>query len=398
MTFVTLWLLTAGPDLCTIPYPGAGSYITATAVVPKSTPNAQQVAADDARRNLRQRLCNEADCSSLEPSIREWKAGAAADSICAGAAIEQQDYEAWKTRRAGAEAAFKQALALEVTKLAERLKPLVRKGPVMVALQDVFDDGTIGGARSRWARLAVQEALGAASVVLAGEKPPASVARLRVEVITVDQSQSRLQLSLEAGSGVFPGALLPFSADLAPRGGRARNLLRQDKRLRLSVETKQGDLCDGMATRLWLESDRKRCVVVLDAWGDDAMLLFPNKARPSCEVPGGVPVAASGEKPFRVVALPGVDEERYVALAADRLDQLPPAIQAMVKGLPASESCQLSETARGLLDAEAPPSQPRTELRFRLMDRGPACEGIERLSEAERNEYADALGQLPQCP
>ncbi|MBL8922752.1 MAG: hypothetical protein JNJ54_28140 [Myxococcaceae bacterium] len=398
MTSLLLALLAAGPAdaICSIQNPNAGSWRTATAVVPKSAPNAQELAQREARAKLLARLCNEADCSSLEPSIYDWKAGASADSLCAGAAIEEKDFATWQRRRDVATTEFQTALTGAVSKLAERLKAAAKKGPPLVIITEVLDDGSLGGTRSRWGRLALEAALHDAQVDLASERAAGSAGRLRASIETIDASRSEFQVSLELGDRVIPGPRLSFAADIAPKGRRATRALDRDPRVRLSVDTKNGDLCDGMTTKLWLETDRKRCVVVLDAWADEALLTFPNSQHPSCFVSGRV--AVNGEKTFKVVALPGVDEERYVAIAVDRLEQLPVPLQAMVKGAPKTESCRLSERQRELLDAPVPQGVARSEYRFRLMTSGPACEGIERLEPAERQAYADSLGELAACP
>ncbi|MBN8558357.1 MAG: hypothetical protein J0L74_11910 [Burkholderiales bacterium] len=58
MTSLLLTLLTAGPDdaICTVPNPNVGTWRTATAVVAKSTPNAQELAQREARAKLLARL------------------------------------------------------------------------------------------------------------------------------------------------------------------------------------------------------------------------------------------------------------------------------------------------------------------------------------------------------
>lgn len=398
MTSLLLALLAAGPDdaICTIANPKAGAWKTATAVVPKATPNAQEVAQREARAKLLARLCNEADCSSLEPSIYDWKAGASAESFCAGAAIEEKDFAAWKQRHELAEAEFLKALGVAVAKLAERLKSAPKKGPPLVVITEVLDDGSLGGARSRWGRLALEAALHDAQLDLASDRAASQAGRLRAAIETIDATRSEFQVSLELGDRVIPGPRLSFPADIAPKGRRATRAVDRDPRVRLSVDSKNGDLCDGMTTKLWLETDRKRCVVVLDAWSDEAILTFPNSQHPSCFVSGRL--AVNGEKTFKVVSLPGVDEERYVAIAVDRLEQLPVPLQAMVKGAPKTESCRLSERQRELLDTPVPQGVARSEYRFRLMSSGPACEGIERLEPAERRAYADSLGELAACP
>lgn len=399
MTSLLLVLLAAGPDdaICTIQNPNAGAWKTSTAVVPKATPNAQEVAQREARAKLLARLCNEDDCSSLEPSIYDWKAGASAESFCAGAAIEEKDFAAWKRRREVAASEFQKALGAAVAKLAERLKTASKKGPRLVIISEVLDDGSLGGARSRWGRQALEAALYDANLDVASERAASSAARLKATIETIDPTRSEYQVKLEVGDRVIAGPQLPFAADIAPRGRRAARALDRDSRVRLSVDTRNGgDLCDGMSTRLWLETDRKRCVVVLDAWSDEAILTFPNSQHPSCFVSGRL--AVNGEKTFKVVSLPGVDEERYVAIAVDRFEQLPAPLQAMVKNAPKTESCRLSERQRELLDAPLPQGAARSEYRFRLMSSGPACEGVERLEPAERQAYADSLGELSSCP
>lgn len=398
MMQLLLVVLAAGPDdtICTIQNPKVGLYKTATAVVPRGTANAQETAQREARAKLLARLCSEADCSSLEPSIYDWKAGASTDTICAGAAIEEKDFTAWQQRRALADQEFQKALAAAVAKLAERLKVLTKKGPPLVLISEVLDDGSLGGARSRWGRLAIEAALHEAQLDLASERAAASAGRIKATIETIDPAHSEFQVNLEVGDRVIPGPRLPFPADLAPRGRRAARALDRDPRVRLSVESKSGDLCDGMSTKLWLETDRKRCVVVLDAWGDEAILTFPNAQHPSCVVSGRV--AVNGEKSFKVVSLPGIDEERYVAIAVDRLEQLPTAVQAMVKGAPRTESCRLAEKQRELLDVPVPAATARSEYRFRLMTSGPACEGVERMEPEERTAYRDSLAELPACP
>ncbi len=398
MTSLLLALLAAGPDdaICTIQNPNVGTWRTATAVVPKTTPNAQELAQREARAKLLARLCNETDCSSLEASIYDWKAGASADSICAGAAIEEKDLAAWQRRRDDASAAFQSSLAAAVSKLADRLKASSRKGSRLFFIAEVLDDGSLGGSRSRWGRLALEAAMHDAQVDLASERAANSAGRLRATIETIDPTRSEFQVSLELGDRVFPGPRLPFAAEIAPRGRRAARSLDRDPRVRLFVDTRNGDLCDGMTTKLWLETDRKRCVVVLDAWADEALLTFPNSQHPSCYVSGRL--AVNGEKSFKVVALPGVDEERYVAIAVDRLEQLPVSLQQLVKGAPQTESCRLSERQREPLDQPLPQGVARSEYRFRLMSSGPACEGVERLSGDELRSYLDSLGGLSACP
>ncbi len=398
MTSLLLVLLAAGPDdgICTIQNPNAGAWKTSTAVVPKATPNAQEVAQREARAKLLARLCNEDDCSSLEPSIYDWKAGASADSFCAGAAIEEKDFAAWQRRREVASAEFQKALGAAVAKLAERLKTGSKKGPPLFIISEVLDDGSLGGARSRWGRLALEGALHEAGLDLASERAASSAARLKATVETIDPTRSEYQVRLEVGDRVITSPQVPFAADIAPRGRRAKRALDRDPRVILSVDMRNADLCDGMSTRLWLETDRKRCVVVLDAWSEEAILTFPNSQHPSCFVSGRL--AVNGEKTFKVVSLPGVDEERYVAIAVDRFEQLPVPLQAMVKGAPKTESCRLSERQRELLDAPLSQGAARSEYRFRLMSSGPACEGVERLEPAERQAYADSLGELSSCP
>jgi hypothetical protein len=408
--FVLMMVLAAGPTtneplpvVCSIKPPEVGQVYLETAVVEKSTPNAQEVAAREARAKLIARLCQDADCGSLEQSISPWKAGVSETSICAGAAIKVEDYEAWKSRLKTLREAFREDLHAAIAKGVEQLKTVRVKGALTVALNPVRDDDSVGGGRSRWARLALRDALGATGVVLV-ETPAVGPARnasvlLTAELVSLDTAASALAWQFEVNSRLVAPNKLQFPNEIAPRGGTAtKRAAEHDKRLRLHIDTRTGDLCEGQHTQLWLESDRTRCVVVLDTWGETAVLMFPNASHPSCVIEGNQPVRGGDKNGFRVVGIPGIAEERYVAIAVDSFDKLPKELKKMVRDSPGAESCRLTDPQLRALDAAQPPKVIRNELSFRVLKDKTACEGVKSFTDEEAQAFSAVLDSLVDCP
>ncbi len=403
VSVLTMMLLAAGPSaneplpaVCNIKLPEVGRVEMEIAAVEKSTLNAQEVASQNARTRLRDRLCKDGDCDSLEPSIRPWKTAASETWICASAAINTEDYEAWKSQRNTLRETFRSDLEARIAKGVEQLKTVKLKGSLTLAVAPVLDDESIGGGRSRWARLALIDAVGKTGVVVVETNSSVVVDS---ELVTVDTATSELSWKFMVNTQVVAPSTLRFPNEIAPRGGKAsKRAAERDQRLRLHIDTRKGDLCEGQQTQLWLQSDRKRCVVVFDTWGESAVLMFPNASHPSCVIEAGRPVQGGGPKGFRIVGIPGVAEERYVAIAVNTMNELPKKFQAMVSGLPGTESCRLTDLQLRALDDALPGKVIRTELSFRLLQDKTACEGVQSFTEEEAQAFAAMLENLADCP
>lgn len=401
----------ATPALCNVERPPYGSWLLATAVVPLASANAQEQATRQARAKLLEQLCSgEDDCEQLQPLIRDWKAARSSEAVCATVAMDEAEYEKWKHRKQAARAAFSQGLGAAVQRAVGELKRAgAPKGGPSVLLTEVHDDGSVGGQRSRWARLQLASAVDGTGVAIkplperwSGRGVPPEVSGVvRAYLTTVDDQVSELAVELESRERVVPSEPFRFSHAIAPaplhREAGPGAAATVDPRLRLRLETKTGDFCDGQRTQLWLDSDKRRCVLVFDAWGPTATLLFPNEAHPSCFVEGKQ--RGGGDEGFNVVALPGIDEERFIALAAESPALLPAPLRRFAQGSRALSTCRLAGPQLRALDERGTGPVVRSELRLRLLKNDPAaCADVPAIDPVEYQQYLDLAKGLAACP
>lgn len=402
----------ADPSLCNVERPSYGSWLLATAVVPLAqNPNAQEEAMRQARAKLLEQVCaTDDDCGQIMPLVRDWKTARSTEAVCATAAMDEAEFEKWKQRKSAAREAFSRGVGAAVQRaVAELKRTATPKAAPSVLLTEVHDDGSVGGQRSRWARLQLASAVDGSGISIkpsperwSGRGVPAEVSGVvRAYLTTVDSEVSELAVEFENRERVVPSEPFRFSHVIAPapliRAAGVPRTASIDTRLRLRLETKTGDFCDGQRTQLWLDSDKKRCVLVFDAWGPTATLLFPNEAHPSCIVEGKQ--RGGGDDGFNVVALPGIDEERFIALAADSPALLPSALRRFAQGSRAASTCRLAGKQLQQLDETPAGGLVRSELRLRVVSKDPvACAGVTAIDPVEYQQYLDLAKTLPECP
>ncbi len=399
----------ATPALCNVERPSYGSWLLATAVVPLAhSPNAQEEATRQARAKLLEQLCSgEDDCAQLVPLLRDWKAARSTEAVCATVAMDEAEYEKWKNRKQAAREAFSRGIGSAVKRAVGELKRgAAPKGDPSVLLTEVHDDGSVGGQRSRWARLQLAAPVDGSGVAIkplperwSGRGVPAEVSGVvRAYLTTVDDEVSELAVEVENRERVVPSEPFRFTHAIAPAPLRRQaGPATVDARLRLRLDTKTGDFCDGQRTQLWLDSDKRRCVLVFDAWGPTATLLFPNEAHPSCIVEG--PQRGGGDEGFNVVALPGIDEERFIAIGAQSPALLPASLRRFAQGSRAHSTCRLTGPQLKQLDEKPTGNVVRSELRLRVLKNDPAaCAGVTAIDPVEYQQYVDLAKSLAECP
>ena len=315
------WPCTGDP-----PSPGDGVWETAFAFEPLTTANALEVAKRRATGQLKGRLCQpHQDCEALASHIQPWAFGEGNGRACVVAAIERKDYDAWLCTQSNE--ALRAALATAARELVDRADVGKRR---LVFQYGAFEDqGEIGGPRVDALLPHVTVALqgaGAAPVARPGNlhkgRVPLGV-DLMVEGVLTPLPNGAAILTLTArkrGARALAQAD-PVEVPAALVGPPPDDSLgtwpppRPDLRVYLDERQAGGSMCAGQEFQLWLHSDYRVHVRVIDIYGlDGAILIYPNQRHPDDVVPAGRPIPLGGEALF--AAVPTGPSERFLVVAA----------------------------------------------------------------------------------
>ena len=384
--------------------PGDGVFRTEAAFVCDDQPDAAQQAIERARRNLLERLCGgRSDCAELAAQITPWKHGTGHGYACALAVIDEVAYGNWLRRTSPA--ALRERLRPAAEELLRKLGLEGRSPTFMMGL--VKDDEVPGGRRVEALLPLMQLALQDAGAVATVAPPPRSRTELPAGVDIVLEGSLlsqpgglvRVSWSGLARSSRKRGALQyvvgePFTIAAALLGAPPKTLYpglpEGAGEVTVRLDTRAGGgICAGQTSQIWLRSDRKRHVRVIDLYGDEALLIFPNVERPEGQVDGGADVALAGPQGF--VAYPaGSDAERFLVLAADREEELGPFARL-------TNYCRFSpDAARRLRKGEGlPPRVQVTSTGYRVLE-GRGCPPPDP-STPTAAQAAAWLEQVPLC-
>jgi hypothetical protein len=128
-----------------------------------------------------------------------------------------------------------------------------------------------------------------------------------------------------------------------------------------------GSICAGETTQLWLKTSEALHVRVFDLFGKDgAVLLFPERGR-SDLVPAGKTIPLADEHGFEAVPLPGMEDERYLVIAA-------PTTAGLGRFAKITDTCKLSPDEAVALHAgkNLPPGAKVAATGYRVIS-GASC-------------------------
>lgn len=399
----------SGPpwDCVGVPSPGDGVFRSEPAFVADTEPDAAQQAIERARRNLYDRLCGgRSDCAELAAAISPWKQGLGGGHACALAVIEAPAYRAWLRKTTPAE-------------LREKLRPaaeeLIRKaGFEGKAPRFVFgavqDDEVPGGRRVEallpLMALPLQDAGAVAAPPLNGipyDRLPSGIdlviggslvsepgGTVRVSWTALARSPRRGEKPRLVYGEPF---LVPASLLGSAPGARFGTLPPSSDALWVELDARVGGgLCAGQSFHMYVHSDRRRHIRVIDLYGEDrALVIFPNAAQPDDVVPAGRRVSLAGDG--AMVASPsGVAAERYLILAAEREEDLG-AFAAL------RDYCHIPrELARGLHEGKGlPPGATAASSGYRLRE-GAGCPPPSPTAPSAERIEAWLRDVVPECP
>lgn len=369
--------------------------------------DAFEQARRDAEARFERRFCGgRFDCAALRAKMKPGGQGRNNSQICYRVVALRSDIDAVLARvtsiaplEVGLETAARELLAeLERLKVKERA----------VVVGDITDRGARGGDRGAWAHHIIERAVakGGLTVQKAKRDKKGKLIVRNAVAITADLSdridhgmqvfEARLTAELSNGvrlplSPAMCGLDAVVSTGVAsPVGtlGERRERL-DDPGIELMIETgPDGQICEGDTTQIHVSTAKPMHVRVFDLFGQDGMAIFPNPFFTDDQVRPGTPQPLGGPSGFQMVMSPGIDHERYIVIAAEKLEDLGPWARF-------TDYCRLRpEHVAALIDT------PRAgfgraavkDVSFRMKRKG--CK--RQLTDAQRKE---ALSQLPPyCP
>jgi len=365
----------AGADEClgrVVPPRGAGGeqYLQEPAV--SASEDLQEV-VERAREKLLSRLCQGYRCKALAREIQTWEIQEAGSYRCSKAVVAQSEYDEWLDET---ERHLERRLRETARKLVEATE--TEGAEVRVAIAPVEDHRAVGGPRAHWLHDKMEAALTEAGATLVeyesgemggGRKLDGTVS---ASVYTRETFEKLLEVTwrlaeggevLVADSVSFPEVVSP---EVAPET-YLPELPEGDGSVTIHFDyLAGGGFCNGQRFELWLETDERLHVRIVNLSGESGHVIYPRSEEPSA-IEAEAPVSL-GE--FRAVRTDHPPVERWVVLAAPTREGLGKfsSLEAVCR-LPSSVAEDL-ERGRGLTE---PVRRRLGAQSYRIMQDSEAC-------------------------
>lgn len=378
-------------------------------VVPLTDPNAPELAAALAKKDLRERICGEVACPEVEARILLAYTGPMeTPHYCAMALVSEATIaQHFKTLHGSP---LDEQLAKTVASLYSFLETQRLSGGE-VTIDKVIDHGHPGTPRSNFLKDRLTRALFQQRQVLISSPPkswsgktlpPGFSAVIRATVTTPVKRSNKLDVSWEAlvrgtrgTPKVLPLPITTVSAEQLPDGTLAgtasdRSDWPKDDSLTLRIDAAPGgSLCPGERTQLTAWSSRTRNVQIYSLFGDGrAMLIYPNAENPTGQLPGRNDTPIGTEEGFSAQPLEGEKEELFLVLGAGSAGEFGPRAKWV-------GPCMVpSDYAKKLFEPAAlPASLVKSSTAYQIAS-GPKCEG---LPPVQPTSVAELEKHFPPC-
>lgn len=361
----------------------------------------QQIARDktvqkleqQAREELRDRVCQGVLCDAVEQQIDIWETNDTGTYRCAMAVVQRAELEEWKRR---VQTDIGDRIIQQGSNTVETLREATEQEEPRIAVGDVYDDGVPGGRRAEWVAGRFRYALDRLGATIVSNIEDAESV-VEAELQQVRDERMELTWEVHHEDWITPGDPVEFPEVAAPDMSDADGLPRLDlesNKLRLHLEDSRdgGGLCHGQRSRLLLETEQNMHVRVLNLFGNrGGRVIYPAHPEEDDFVEAGEPVSL-GE--FQAIRSGDNDIERFVVIAStDR--------EGLGRFASVDRFCRLPGTMAHNIQfgREAPvPGGDNVHFEatgFRLMD-GEGCESYH-ISEREEKQLGKIIAQAPGC-
>ncbi len=333
---------------------------------------------EQARTELRDRICQGILCGQIEQQITIWEPQESEGYRCVMAVIAADQLEEWKR---AVETDLGTRLQAHAQDVVERVQESLGGGTPRMTIHNIDDHGVPGGLRSEWLHRHLQDALDRASAHVIPLDPSWSGQGLpdradgvvTAQIVPMGGVEDSLEVSWQARTvdRVFSGGSVHFPEVVAPDIDRSTYLppfpvKLDDDKVALHFDRRDGGgLCHGQKTEIWLETAQDMHVRVINLFGSEGgSVIFPPMPETDDLIEAGQPISL-GE--FEAFQAGNIGVERFLVVASptpdglgrfesvDQFCTLPPTmVQSLQQGhdLPHGDETYLFETGFRLMDGE----------------------------------------------